>query len=129
MVISPRSGAVYAKVCELISPGTSQWDVELLNELLCTPDKERIMQILINNKGFKDFVVWSHTKHGRYTVRSGYHTQWKHQFGPNVVHLAAPSVSAMNPVWKTIWKLKILNKVIFFLLALSTWYYSFKMCD
>jgi hypothetical protein len=74
-VISPRAGAVYTKVCDLISPITGQWDEELLNSLFCTVDRERIRHIPINNQGFQDFVAWSHTKHGQYTVRSGYHMQ------------------------------------------------------
>jgi ribonuclease HI len=114
-VISPRAGAVYTKVCDLISPITGQWDEELLNSLFCTVDRERIRHIPINNQGFHDFVAWSHTKHGQYTVRSGYHMQWKHQFGPNSSQLTAPNVSATNPVWKSVWSLQVPSKVKIFI--------------
>jgi hypothetical protein len=71
----------------------------------------RILQIPVNDHGFSDFVAWSFTSHGRYTVRSGYHVQWRHQFGDLAGQLALPGSSATNPVWKIIWKLKIPSKV------------------
>jgi ribonuclease HI len=72
------------------------------------------LEIPINSQGFEDFVAWHVSKHGRYTVRSAYHVQWNFQFGHNASVLALPGGSATNPVWKTIWKLKVPPKVKFF---------------
>ena len=90
---------------------TGQWDEELLREHLNAIDVSRILQIPINTHGFDDFISWHYTKHGRYTVWSGYHLQWNSQFGPSGGQLAAPDGSATNPVWKVIWKLKAQSKV------------------
>jgi hypothetical protein len=107
---------VYTKVSELISHVTGQWDEELLNMLFCTVDKEWIRQIPINNnQEFQDFVAWSHTKHGQYMVRSGYHMQWKYQFGANASQMASPGVSVTNPVWKSVWRLHVPSKVNIFI--------------
>jgi hypothetical protein len=55
------------------------------------------------------------TSHGRYTVRSGYYLQWKHQFGPRANQLALPGTSANNPVWKILWQLKLPSKIKIFI--------------
>jgi hypothetical protein len=92
---------------DLIDPLTGQWDVSLLATLFNPADANRIMQI----QGFNDFVAWNFTSHGRFTVRSAYRSQWRHQFGASAGQLALSERSAINPVWKNVWKLKIPNKV------------------
>jgi hypothetical protein len=77
-IISSRGGAVYTKVSELINPISGQWDEELLHSLLSTVDVNRILHIPLHSRGFDDFVAWGFTKNGKYTVRSGYHLQWRH---------------------------------------------------
>jgi hypothetical protein len=64
---------LYTKVSQLIDPTTSSWDEDLIRSIFCTVDDKRIMQIPLNTNGFGDFISWKYTKHGRYTVRSGYH--------------------------------------------------------
>jgi hypothetical protein len=73
------------------------------------------LQIPINNRGFDDYIAWGLTKHGQYTVRSGYHAQWTHHFGDSANLLALPGSSAVNPVWKVLWKLKIPSKIKIFI--------------
>jgi hypothetical protein len=74
-VTTPRGGAVYTKVSDLISPVDGLWDVQLLGNLFNNVDIGRILQIPLNDHGFEDFISWSMTSHGRYTVRSGYYLQ------------------------------------------------------
>jgi hypothetical protein len=62
-----------------------------------TVDVNRILQIPLNSQGFDDFIAWSCTKHGGYTVmRSGYHLQWQNQFGAFAGQLALPGSSGTN---------------------------------
>ena len=84
-IVTPRGGALYTKVADLIDPMTGQWDEELLHILFHPVDVHRILQIPLNINGFDDFVAWNQTRHGQYTVRSGYYLQWKHQFGPRAL--------------------------------------------
>jgi hypothetical protein len=114
-IISPRGASIFTKVSELISPVTGQWGEDLLRNLFGDVDVWRILQIPLNNQGFPDFVAWHFTNHGRYTVQSGYHLQWRHQFGPRAAQLSLPGRSSLNPIWKTIWKLKIPGKVTIFI--------------
>jgi hypothetical protein len=114
-VITPRGASVYTKVSDLINPITEHWDEEILQSLLSPVDVYRIMQIPLHNRGFDDFIAWSYTKHGRYSVRSGYHLQWRHEFGASAGQLALPGSSALNPVWKILWQLKIPSKIKIFI--------------
>jgi hypothetical protein len=70
-IITPRGDAVYTKVHELIDPTTGVWDKELPRNLFCDVDVNIILQIPLHNQGFDDFIAWTFTKHGKYTVRSG----------------------------------------------------------
>jgi hypothetical protein len=72
-LITPRGASIYTKVSDLIDPVSEQWDEEVLRSLLSPVDVNRILQIPLHNRGFDDFVAWGFSKHGRYTVRSGYH--------------------------------------------------------
>jgi hypothetical protein len=110
-IISPRNGAVYTKVSDLIEPTTGHWDEEMLNTLFYTVNVGRILQIPLNDQGFEDFLAWGFTKHGRYTVCLGYYLQWKNQFGPSAGQLALPGQSIHNPIRKILWRLKIPSKV------------------
>jgi hypothetical protein len=114
-IITPRGEVVLTKVAELIDPITGSWDEELLRSLFCMVDVNRILQIPLNNQSFDDFIAWGLTNHGRYTVRSGYHLQWRHTFGARGGQLALPGTSATNPVWKAVWRLKIQSKIKIFL--------------
>jgi hypothetical protein len=113
-VITPRGATIYTKVSDLIDPVTETWDEPLLRSLMSVVDVERILEIPINHKGFDDFLAWNHTSHGSYTVHSGYHLQWKHQFGASAGQLALPGGSTNNLVWKTLWHLKLPSKVKIF---------------
>ena len=109
--MTPRGGALLTKVCELRDPHSGQWDEDLIRSLFLTVDANRILQIPINDQVFEDFIAWNHTTHGRYTVRSGYHLQWHHTFGPSAGQISIPGTSASNPIWKILWKLKIPSKI------------------
>jgi hypothetical protein len=56
-VVSPRAGALYTKVSDLISPLTGQWDDQLLREMFNEVDVGRIILIPLNNQGFGDFIA------------------------------------------------------------------------
>jgi hypothetical protein len=114
-LISPQNNVVYTKVIELTSPVTGQLDVQLLQELFNDVDVGRILRIPLNDQGFEDFIAWGMTRHGRYTVRFGYYLQWKHQFGHMAAQLSLPGRSALNPVWKNLWQLKLPGKIKIFI--------------
>jgi hypothetical protein len=111
MIISPRNNVVYTKVSQLIDPITGMWDETLIRDIFNSVDANRILQIPLHNNGFEDFIAWKFTKHGRFTVRSAYHLQWRHQFGARAAQLSLPGSSINNPVWKELWRLKVPSKI------------------
>jgi hypothetical protein len=89
--------------------------MSLLHSLFGEVDVHRILQISLHRQGFDDFIAWDATSHGRYTVRSGYYLQWRHKFGASAAQLTLLGQSAINPVWKSLWQLKIPSKVKIFI--------------
>jgi hypothetical protein len=85
-------------VAELIDPLTGTWDEGLLRRLFLSADVNRIMQVPLNIHGFDDFVAWHYEKNGRFSIRSAYHLQWTHSFGPYASQLALPRTSINNTV-------------------------------
>jgi hypothetical protein len=113
-IISPRGEGNAILVSELITE-YGAWNEEKLIELFNMVDVNRIMEIPLNNHGFDDFIAWNFSTTGQYMVRSGYHLQWRHKFGPSASQLAIPGLAVSNPVWQIIWKLKVLKKVKIFI--------------
>jgi ribonuclease HI len=68
----------------------------------------------MNTHGFEDFIAWGFSQNGIFTVRSAYHLQWRHQFGPSAGQVVQGS-SSSNPIWRSIWKLKIPSKIKIFI--------------
>jgi hypothetical protein len=112
-ITSRRGNILLTRVNQLIDPN-GEWDEGLITSLFNSLDARRIMQIPLDTHGLSDFISWRLTKHGFFSVRTAYHSQWRHQFGPNVALLAMPGNSISNPVWKILWKLRIPGKVKIF---------------
>jgi hypothetical protein len=113
--MTSRGSIIYTRVEELINPATEQWDEGLLRSLFNPVDVNRILQIPLNVGAFEDFMAWNYNRTGKFSVKSAYHLEWKHKFGASAGPAASlGSPSAINPVWKILWKLKIPSKVKIF---------------
>ena len=66
----------------------------------------------MNMDAFEDFVGWQGTRSGRFSVRSAYHTEWRHQFNGVTCRSLIQGISVNNPTWKMLWKLKVPAKVL-----------------
>jgi hypothetical protein len=79
-ILSPRGNSILTRVSELINPYTGQWDLDIVRDNFHPLDANRIMQIPLFGDGFDDFMAWHGTRSGLFSVRSAYHTEWRHQF-------------------------------------------------
>ncbi|VAI21845.1 unnamed protein product [Triticum turgidum subsp. durum] len=52
-----------------------------------------------------DFIAWSYTKNGLFTIRSAYLEEWNKQYGTKLQHTNGMGRTNVNPVWHEIWKL------------------------
>lgn len=59
-------------VSELILPGTSSWNSELITSLFNSTESAAIMQIPISSIGLKDRLKWTHSPRGQFSVDSAY---------------------------------------------------------
>jgi hypothetical protein len=114
-VLTPKGQNIYTKVSDLIDPITNSWDEELIGEIFWNVDKHRILAIPLPSHDREDFVGWSLTKSGTFSVRTAYHAEWESRFGPRVNGGSAPSAMNPHPMWDKIWKLKCPSKVKIFL--------------
>jgi hypothetical protein len=107
----PKGQNVYTKVEELIGPISKTWDEELIEQTFWPIDRHRILSIPILTHDMEDFVGWSLTKTGIFTVCSAYQIEWEHQFGSKINHGAISGSMNPHPMWVVIWKLKCPSKV------------------
>jgi hypothetical protein len=114
-VLTLKGKHIYTKVSDLIDPITNSWDEELIIEIFWSVDKHIILAIPLPSHDLEDFVGWSLTKSGTFSVRTAYHAEWESRFGPRVNGGAAPSAMNPHPMWDKIWKLKCPSKVEIFL--------------
>lgn len=104
-IITPRGGIMLNKVEDIIDPYTGQWDEALIRSVLSPVDAFRILQIPLYAEAGEDFVAWQFTRSGTFSVRSAYHVEFNHQFGPHFHSADCPERSHINPVWKDLWQL------------------------
>lgn len=65
-----NSGITWVK--DLVTEIQREWNKPLVQVTFCHSDAELILQIPVSKVGTKDDIVWHYTKHGKYTVQSGY---------------------------------------------------------
>ena len=62
-----------------------------------------------------DFIAWSYTKNGMFSVRSAYSIEWENQYGNKLKYSNGMGRTTVNPIWSKIWKLACPAKVIKFI--------------
>ena len=60
-------------VRDLIEQGSNKWNLHIIKDTLIPYDNDIINQIPISNQNEKDIVMWMANKHGKYSVKFGYH--------------------------------------------------------
>lgn len=63
------------------------------------------------SQGMEDFVAWSLTKMGTFSVRSVYFAEWESQFGHKVNRGEEAGPMKDHQIWEIIWKLRVPSKV------------------
>lgn len=102
-------GTASMLVREPINEETGEWNRELLHTILPF-EEDRILRLKPSSIGAPDRLKWLGTKHGDYTVKSGYHTAMKETTEEILEHEATPEFD-----WKkTVWNLKLGPKIKMF---------------
>ena len=113
-ILTPKGECILNHVSELIDPSIGVWDQELIQSNFHPIDAARILEIPVNLDAFEDFLGWQGNRTGRFSVRSAYHIEWRHQFNGVTCRSLIQGTSLNNPIWKILWKLKAPAKVKIF---------------
>ena len=107
---------VITRVCELIDPLTSEWNVGLIGQIFMPEDVEIILTIPICADA-EDFLAWHYDSKGIFSVRSAYRVkQIIHDL--NLINsrgMSTEGVCWMKETWKCLWRLHCPAKVQHFL--------------
>lgn len=112
-VITPRKGNLLSKVSDLIDPVTNSWDEDLVKQTLWPIVAQRVLAIPLPMHNMLDFIAWSYTKNGLFSVRSAYLAEWNKQHERKLQYSNGMGRINANPIWGKIWKLSCPGKVIF----------------
>lgn len=94
-------------VCEFFLENMKAWNIDKLNYHFCEEDVAAIVKTRIPQRYTVDRLAWTHSKDGRYTVKSGYFQWCQH-------HLVEDNIQQSRG-WSVIWKLEIPHKTKVFL--------------
>ena len=96
-------------VVDLLDPNTGWWNRVLVMQHFNHEDGEAILRVLLSRRVIQDFLFWTFTKFGDYTVRSEYQIARQLQKEGNWAECSSGAVG--GSVWKVLWKLKVPNKI------------------
>ncbi|CAN1148331.1 Putative ribonuclease H protein At1g65750 [Linum perenne] len=72
-IVTPEEVSLHGlRVCDLLIPGTYEWDMEMIEGIFEERDVEEILKVPIGLGGVEDRRIWHFDKYGRYTVKSAY---------------------------------------------------------
>lgn len=100
----------HRRMADFLNQSTKDWDLQQLKESLPIQEAEKVAAIPIAKGRSKDKIIWHHEKKGIYSVKSGYHTEWKSSLNAKPTRPSS-SFSPHPVIWKTIWSLKTPPKI------------------
>lgn len=97
---------------DLIDGERRMWCEAELLEYFEDEDREHIRTLLISVRLPLDNLIWHYTDMGHFTVKSAYGVAWD-SIKPSSLSASssAPGGDPFTPLWKAIWKAKVLPKV------------------
>ena len=96
-------------VSELIVQESRGWDCDFIWQNFHRDDAEAILRVPLSYRFISDSVVWLGENSGEYSMRSGYREARKVCKGMDWTESSRGVVG--GGVWRTLWKLKLPNKI------------------
>ena len=109
LVTPEKLNSENALVCELINRATHEWNTDRLQEWFLPEDREAIMSIPLSANEVGDRLIWAENRSGKFTVKSAYALALEEQSRLGLVDCSNGSVR--RKLWKTIWQLKLPQKL------------------
>ncbi|KAL2905726.1 hypothetical protein RDABS01_004436, partial [Bienertia sinuspersici] len=99
------------RVCDLLLPSTSSWNVDLVNNLFLPFERERIIAIPLSDRRPVDVVCWDIEKNGLYSVSSAYRLI----FGDGEAAGCSLEGDSGKQLWNMIWHSPMLPRIKIFM--------------
>jgi hypothetical protein len=93
----------------------SNWNIRLLYKYFWPHDAEAVRGIKIPAHKPDDILAWHYEKSGMFTVRSAYKLAIQLDFNHNGCPANSEMPTGARPIWKSIWKLSVPQKVKLFI--------------
>lgn len=101
-----------ALIAELIDQGAHCLKQDLISQIFSPEEARAITSIPLSIIDRDDLLVWFHAKYGTFLVKSAYHVH----HAISITNKGSLSINRIPPiVWKSIWKLIILNQTKIFI--------------
>ena len=97
-----------AKVSDLIVKDLGEWNSVVIRQLFCPEEAYLVLSIPLSQRLPVDRVVWGGTRNGKFSMSSAYHDIWELE---NISREKCSDGSGMKQLWKSIWNLKLPNKI------------------
>ena len=94
------------RVNDLLLGSEHEWNIQLVTDLLNQADANYALSIRPSKTGNPDTLVWSYTKDGNYSVKTGYHLQCQMEDQDSQID-QVPIPEEVRKCCSNIWKLKI----------------------
>lgn len=112
--MTPRGQCLLQTVQDLIDPISGLWDEQLISENFWPVDAAKILHIPLLAHGQSDFIAWTFTKSGCFTVNSAYREAWKSEYRTRAHLNDGEGRMDTHPVWKILWGRAVPSKVHIF---------------
>ncbi|CAN6215731.1 unnamed protein product, partial [Urochloa humidicola] len=103
------------RVTQLLNEAGTHWDNRILEQFLLPHDVEAIQNIKIHGTDCQDLLAWHYEKSGFFTIRSAYRLAVQLRDQKRGVCNSSLNPMGVRPLWKSIWKLNIPQKIKVFL--------------
>ena len=109
LISTEKPNSANALVCELINRGTREWNIDKLNSWFLPEDREAILGIPLSSSNTSDRIVWAENRSRKFTVKSAYALALEEKAHNTEANYS--DESARRKIWKTIWQLRIPQKI------------------
>ena len=93
---------------DLIVEDLREWNSVVVRQLFSNEEADLVLSIPLSQRLPGDRMVWNGTRNGNFSVSSAYHSI--RELG-NISKVQCSDVSRMKQLWKSIWNLKLPNKI------------------
>ena len=109
MITKEKPNSTNALVCELINKATSEWNIDKLNSWFIPEDRDAILGIPLSSSNTQDRLIWAENRSGKFTVKSAYALVLEEK--ARVARANCSDETTRRKIWKSIWLLKIPQKI------------------